>query len=387
MDPKKLSNEIKSTKIRLCLDCGKCTTFCPVAVYNPDFNPRLIIQKTLNSNALDPNDALIWSCLGCQTCQQYCNYNVKFPEFITALRVEAVKAGVKVHCSHGGALQSTMHLMAESTTAQKRLEWLPSDIHLTKNSPTRFFVGCAPYFDVLFQDLGVKTLAGVIGALRLLNQAGIEFDLLENERCCGRDLLLQGDKNGFLKLAAANQSEFKKQGLKRLITYCPECYVCLKKEYPAALGQQSIEVLNLVELLAPLAKDPKLALHKIDKKVTYHDPCTLGRGSGLYEQPRQLLESMPGLKLVEMETNRERALCCGASPWAYCNSVNRQIQGERLAQAAATEAEILVTACPKCQIHLKCAQKSPDCPVSQIQVVDLADLLSGRDQSLSPMKP
>jgi heterodisulfide reductase subunit D len=377
LEPKKLDEQIKATKIRLCLDCGKCTTFCPVSSYNPDFNPRLMIQKTLNHNIPDAQDELIWACLNCQTCQQYCNYNVKFPEFITAVRSEAVKQGVKVQCSHGGALQSIMHLMASTKTTQKRLDWLPADILRTNGSETRFFVGCAPYFDVLFQDLYVKTLNGVIGALRLLNKAGIAFDLLEEEHCCGRDLMLQGDRGGFLKLAAANLAEFKKQGVKRLITYCPECYVCLKKEYPAALGNQGIEVVNLVELLAPLSKDQRLSLPKLERKVTYHDPCTLGRGSGLYEQPRQLLENMPGLKLVEMETNRERALCCGASPWAYCNAVNRQIQGERLSQASATEAELLITACPKCQIHLKCAQKSQDCQVSQIEVHDLASLLAG----------
>ena len=124
-------------------------------------------------------------------------------------------------------------------------------------------------------------------------------------------------------------------------------------------------------------KTRNLLCLNLEKKVTYHDPCSLGRGSGLYDQPRQLLEDVPGLKLVEMETNRERALCCGASPWAYCNAVNRQIQGERLSQASATEAEMLVTACPKCQIHLKCAQKSQDCQVSQIEIHDLASLLAG----------
>ena len=85
---------------------------------------------------------------------------------------------------------------------------------------------------------------------------------------------------------------------------------------------------------------------------------------------------MTGVKLVEMEYNRERSLCCGANPWAYCNSVNRQVQGQRLAQAKAVAAEILVTACPKCQIHLKCAQKSEDSQVAQIEIQDLASLVA-----------
>jgi Fe-S oxidoreductase len=267
-----------------------------------------------------------------------------------------------------------MHMMARPDIQQKRLGWLPEDIVLTEQSDTRFFVGCAPYFDVIFEDLGVKTLDGVIGALRLLNKAGISFNLLANERCCGRDLLSQGDREGFLGLANTNLDEFNKHGVKRIITYCPECHDCLKNEYPRALGNMDIQVVNLVELLAPLIKDKKLALGKLDKKLTYHDPCTLGRGFRLFEEPRQLLNSMAGVKLIEMENSREKSLCCGANPWAYCNTVNRQVQGQRLEQARSTEAEMLVTACPKCQIHLKCAQKSEDCQVAAIEIRDLASL-------------
>lgn len=372
-----LEKEIKDTRVRLCLDCGKCTVVCPVAQFNPEFNPRLIIQKSLIKKEGDSKDETIWSCLNCQMCLERCNYRVKFPEFITALRTEQVKDGVQVQCSHGGALQSVMHMMASPDIHQERLKWLPEDIDLTEQSDTRFFVGCAPYFDVVFKDIGVKTLDGVIGALRLLNQAQVPFNLLADERCCGRDLLLQGDRAGFLALAQANLAEFSRHGVKKLITYCPECYACLKEEYPKVPGYNGLQIVSLVEVLSPLLKDKKLVPGSLNKKVTYHDPCTLGRGFRLFDEPRKLLTSMPGVKLVEMENNRERSLCCGANPWAYCNSVNRQVQGQRLAQAKATQAEMLVTACPKCQIHLKCAQKSEDIQVAQIEIQDLASLVAG----------
>jgi Fe-S oxidoreductase len=372
-----LENEIKDTKVRLCLDCGKCTVVCPVAQFSEDFNPRLIIQKRLGREACDIKDESIWSCLSCNMCYERCNYRVKFSEFISALRTEAVQEGARVQCSHGGALQATMHMMSRKDLEQERLDWLPEDVILTDQSDTRFFVGCAPYFDVIFKDLGVRTLDGVIGALRLMNRAQIPFNLLANERCCGRDLLLQGDREGFLALAKANMDEFTRHGVKKIITYCPECYSCLKTEYPKVLGDNDVKILNLVELLAPLVKDKKLALGNLAKQVTYHDPCTLGRGFRLFDEPRQLLTGMSGVKLVEMEHNRERSLCCGANPWAYCNSVNRQVQGQRLAQAKAAAAEMLVTACPKCQIHLKCAQKSEEYQVAQIEIQDLASLVAG----------
>jgi heterodisulfide reductase subunit D len=372
-----LEQEIKDTKVRLCLDCGKCTVVCPVAQCDSDFNPRLIIQKRLARKNWDHNDESIWSCLNCLMCYERCNYRVEFPDFIHSLRAESVKSGTHIQCSHSGILQSTMHIMAKRGIRQERLSWLPEDINLTEQSDTRFFVGCAPYFDVVFKDLGVKTLDGVIGALRLLNEAKIPFNLLANERCCGRDLLLQGDKEGFRELARANIEEFEKHDVKRIITYCPECYACLKLEYPKLDNKLAIEVTNIFELISPILKDKKINLKKVEETVTYQDPCTLGRGFRIFDQPRQLLEAVPGLKLVEMANNRETSLCCGANPWAYCNTVNQQIQKKRLAQAQDTRGEKLITACPKCQIHLKCAQKSQANQVSQIEIQDLASFAAG----------
>jgi heterodisulfide reductase subunit D len=371
-----LEQEIKDTKVRLCLDCGKCTVVCPVSQYDSDFNPRLIIQKRLGRKDSDVRDKSIWSCFNCQMCNERCNYKVKFPEFITSLRTEAVQEGERIQCSHGGALQSAMHMMAKNNLKQSRLDWLPKDILLTPQSETIFFVGCAPYFDVIFEDLGVKTLDGVLGALRLLNRANIPFNLLSDERCCGRDLLIQGDRKGFINLVQANTAEFNKQGIKKIITYCPECYACLKLEYPKVNGNDGIEVTNLYDLITPLIENKKIVLRSFEKTVTYQDPCTLGRGFRMFEAPRKLLGAIPKLNMVEMANNREQSLCCGANPWAYCNSVNRQVQMERLAQANDLGVDILITACPKCQIHLKCAQKCDEIKAPQIEIQDLASLVS-----------
>ncbi len=275
-----------------------------------------------------------------------------------------------------------MHIMAQRDTRQKRLDWLPADIKLAKQSDTAYIVGCTPYFDVLFSDLGVKTLEGSKGALRLLNRAGMPFTLLANERCCGHDLLAMGDTEGFLALARANMNEFSKRGIRNIITSCPEGYHTLKVDYRRFLDGWDIGVAHITEVIVPLIETGRLVLGGLDRRVTYHDPCTLGRYSRIFDPPRRILESIEGLELVEMVDNREKALCCGASPWAYCSSVNKQIQKERLAQAAATGAEVLVTACPKCQIHLKCAQKNAENnDVCQIEICDLFDLVT---QALLP---
>lgn len=371
-----IDRETRDTRARLCLDCGKCTSVCPVAQCQPDFNPRLIVQRRLGWNGGDQQDETIWSCISCYMCVERCNYRVGFPEFINALRWEARSKGYQMQCSHGGALQSLNHIMTREDLHQDRLRWLPPDINVSDECDTLFFVGCAPYFDIIFADLNVNTLEGVKGALKLLNHASIPFKLLDNERCCGHDMLLQGDREGFIALAQANLEEFSRHGIKRIITDCPEGYYTLKVDYPNIMGETEIEVLHLTEVIAPLVQSGKMNLGKLNRRVTYHDPCMLGRCSHIFELPRIALQAVTGLELTEMEQNCERSLCCGGSPWAHCGPVNRQIQEWRLAQAEATGADMLVTACPKCQIHLRCAQKTSGDRVSQIEMQDLAALMA-----------
>jgi heterodisulfide reductase subunit D len=379
-----LQSIISDTRIRLCLDCGKCTVVCPVARYDAEFNPRRIVQEALKQNGRSPVGRTIWSCISCNMCMERCNYNVKFTDFIRSLRYKALEEGTEIEYSHGGAPQTTMHIMARRDTRQSRLNWLPEDIEIAKQCDTAFFIGCAPYFDVLFSDLGVRTIEGTKGALRLLNHAQIPFTLVPNERCCGRDLLLLGDIEGFLALARANMHEFSRRGIKNIITSCPEGYYTLKIDYPKFLNDWEINVMHITEVMAPLIENGQLALGRLEQKVTYQDPCTLGRYSKIFDQPRSILALVDGLEVVEMADNREKALCCGASPWAYCSAVNKQIQKERLAQAGATGADILITACPKCQIHLKCAQKNAENnDVCQIEIQDICDLAA---QSLLPQE-
>src|SRR4030043_862572 len=185
-----------------------------------------------------------------------------------------------------------MHLMAGEKVKQQRLGWLSSDIRLSQRHDTIFFVGCAPYFDIMFRDLGVNTLESVKGALRLLNRAQIPFNLLVNERCCGRDLLLQGDEEGFMTLAKANMDEFNRLGVKKIITTCPECYYSLKVDYPKVLGGTVAEVVYWTDAITPLIQSGELHLGKLKEKATYQDPCTRGRGLGVFYFPRKLLSAI-----------------------------------------------------------------------------------------------
>ena len=259
-----LPSVITDTKVRLCLDCGKCTVVCPVARYDEEFNPRRIVQEVLRQNGRSPMDETIWSCISCSMCMERCNYNVEFTDFIRSLRYKALAEGTEIQYSHGGTPQTTMHIMAQRDIKQSRLNWLPGDIEIAKQCDTVFFVGCAPYFDVMFSELGVKTVEGIKGALRLLNHAQVPFTLLANERCCGRDLLLLGDVEGFLALAKANMHEFGRRGIKNIITSCPEGYYTLKVDYPRFLPNWQINVTHITEVVAQLIENGQLALGELE---------------------------------------------------------------------------------------------------------------------------
>lgn len=161
----------------------------------------------------------------------------------------------------------------------------------------------------------------------------------------------------FKKLARMNTLAIKESKAKKVVTSCAECYRTLKLDYPRILGDLGFEVVHISEFLAELIKNGDLEFSSTSriKKVTYHDPCRLGRYMGIYDPPRDVIKNISELDLVEMDRNRENALCCGVSSWLNCGKFSKQLQIDRLKEAKATGADLLITSCPKCGIHLKCA--------------------------------
>jgi heterodisulfide reductase subunit D len=175
------------------------------------------------------------------------------------------------------------------------------------------------------------------------------------EHCCGHDMLWNGQMETFRKLAGHNLEVIRNSGAKRVVFQCPEGYHTFKYQYPAYFGDLGFEVVHFYDLVGKMLADGSLKLRNSAGAFTFHDPCRLGRMAKIYEGPRQILTQIAGERFVEMERNRENAVCCGTSGWANCSAGSKQIQVERLMEAKATGAETLVTACPKCQIHLNCA--------------------------------
>jgi len=381
-----LEDIVRETNTFYCLECGKCSSLCPISRYNPAYSPRVMIENAL----IGFEDDLVYnrelfSCLTCYACQLKCPSDVDYPLFIQKVRALASNADQHGDCAHSGTLQSLTRLMANSAVKQKRLEWLSDEYHTSDQSDTLFFVGCAPYFEPVFEDIGARPLDIARGSLKILNSLGIEPRLLPDERCCGHDMLWTGDTETFEKLARYNEAVIREAGVRKIIFSCPECYRTFKEDYPKYVNIDC-ELQHISELLAEKIEEGGVNFSEVPRRVTYHDPCRLGRHLGIYEPPRKLIESIPGVELVEMEQNREESLCCGTSAFTNCDSYSKQIRIERLLEAKATGADLLVTACPKCQIHFKCAmvskgeEKGPDVEIEVMDVVNLvADSIKGEE--------
>ena len=370
---------IQRTHAYLCVDCGKCTGSCPLARVDPEYSPRRIVERVVFGDAetvvADPK---LWRCMTCGLCSARCPSNVDFSRFITEMRAEAFQAGERGVYAHDGVLQEVMRIQAMNVH-QDRTAWVGEDMRASEGGEYLYFVGCLPYFDLIFADLDVKALDIARNAVRLMNRVGIDPIVSSEERCCGADLLLAGDVDSFRRLAELNMQMIEASGAKKVVFTCAECYNAFKSDYPAHVGPLPFETLHLTELLAEEIEAGNLAFGPMPGQVTYHDPCRMGRYLKVHEPPRAVLAAVPELELSEMEDNRERALCCGSTAWVNCGGCAKSIQREKLRQARETGASVMLTTCPKCQIHLSCACRDLEAD----QKVEVTDLTSWMGNALA----
>ncbi len=326
--------------------------------------------------------------------QRFAQVVTEFTEQVRALgknplRVATSPVRQAGACAHGALMTSVAELMAADDLKQNRLSWLSPELKVAEEGELLYFTGCLPYFEFLFKDIGVdspfeqigeRATATAAATVRLLNAAGVSPVVMADERCCGHDFLWNGDSGLFEKLARLNIAQIKQRGVKRIVSSCPECVRTLSLDYPQ-VERLGVKVLHTSQLLAELASEGRLKFKETaERTVTYQDPCRLGRHLGVFEEPRALLAAVPGLKLAEMADSKGESTCCGGpTGWINCGALARQIQIARLAEAQATGASSLVTACPKCQIHLTCGMlgKLPEgVAAPSLEITDLSVLLA-----------
>jgi heterodisulfide reductase subunit D len=368
-----IADLINTTKTYYCLDCGVCTGSCPVSRVFPEFSPRQIIERSLYGLE-EFSDQTIWNCLTCARCSVRCPANINFPEFIRLIRNEAHFMGFDGVPAHNGMLQTIMSIQTQDVQ-QHRMDWI-QDGKTQETGEIFYFVGCRPYFDVIFRDIDAGSITGAQNVLKILNACGVEPVVSNNERCCGHDALWNGNEETFKKLARLNLNLIRSSGAKQVIFSCPEGYHTVKNIYPKYFGELDFKPVHILDFLADKLREGVIQLEASGEDVvTFHDPCRLGRLAGIYDAPRKILETIPGIEFKEMPRSRENGICCGTSGWMNCSSCSKEIQLQRLKEAGDTGAGTLITACPKCQIHFRCTKAAFDL---DIEITDLYDLVADR---------
>lgn len=348
-----------------CQDCGKCSSACSLALAGKPFSPRAIATMIAGGDMDSATiQADIWGCLTCGLCYDRCPSAVDFPEFIRDLRKVQKTAGKTGREAHGGFFQSLMRTMTSPALKIQHWDWLPSEIRVDANSKVLFFGGCAPYFDTYFKhSLGVRTKDILLDSLRLLNFFDIFPALLAEERCCGHDLLWTGDEENFRRLAELNVRAMAKLGIEEVITACPECHRTLGRDYAAVGVPVPFKVTHILELAEREIDKGAIDFEHLPRRLTFQDPCRLVRLNNSVpidaDLPRKLINRLHPKAFTEMHDRGASALCCGNCAWTGCDAYTKALQVKRLRQAKATGSDLLVTACPKCQIHLQCAMEDP----------------------------
>jgi Fe-S oxidoreductase len=395
-----------------CTWCGRCHTVCPAQLSGKPLSPRELIlgmkehllevgpdllkAKTATVPAVDdkaasdepdatpenPGKALIggvisedaiWACTTCWACQEVCPTNNEPMNKIIELRRHLQMAAVTET-----ARDSLKNIRVRGTpwrgTMYARTDWAEGlDIKIIgedSHVDVLYWVGCTE----ALEDRSLKVAQAVA---KLMKQAGVNFGILgEEEMCCGDPARRLGAEHLFQMLAMNNIQLFSSYNIKKIVTACPHCFNTLKNEYPQLGGQ--FEVIHHSQLIADLIRGNMLKINQAKEAViTYHDACYLGRYNDIYQPPRQILKSIPGVALVEMEQNRKDGFCCGGGGgrmWLE-EEIGQRISEMRLSQAINTQAQVMATACPFCLQMFEDAARVKEVDES-LKIKDIAELVA-----------
>ncbi len=378
-----------------CTECGRCQDVCPAYNTEKPLSPKhLIIDLKHNlyenkekilagkldevSPAIDRNvtEDVIWACTSCRACEIACPVFIEHTDKIYDIRrnlvmmeskfpteVQAVFKNMETNSSPWAFAASDRANWAEGLAVKTMAEDSGVDVLL--------WVGCAGSFD----DRNKKVLRAFVS---LLKKAGVKFSILGTEEQCTGDAARRiGNEYLYQTLAKANIETLNRYQVKKIVTACPHCFNTIKNEYKDFGG--TYEVFHHSQFLAKLLAEGKLKPTKgLDETITFHDSCYLGRWNNVYEQPRAVIESLPGARLVELKDNHEQSMCCGAGGgrmWME-ETIGRRINVTRTEQALETKAGIVAASCPFCITMLSDGVKSKEM-TDKVKVMDIAELLDG----------
>lgn len=378
-------------KIDLCFACAKCTAGCPIAAV-ADLRPAHFLRRVQfgMTDAL-LNTPALWRCLGCDLCGARCPNDVHIGAMLAAVRELAweetrrasfVDPTIVAGMARLGKLSDNLTTAHNVTgdSADNRGLWARNLAHLSPDAANRaraeivYFTGCV---SALFpQSYRIPQTFTAI-----LANTHTDFTILGSaEWCCGYPLIAAGQRGRARELATHNVEQIQTLGARTLVVTCPSCYHMWHHEYPALLGAElPFAVQHSTQLLAQMLNDGALKLNAFDGALTYHDPCDLGRKSGVFDAPRAILASLPRATFNEMTNYGSNALCCGGGGnlETFDPTLPPKIAAQRLDEALGTGANVLVSACQQCERTLMgAARKHEGARKARMKVMDVVELVA-----------
>ena len=376
-----------------CTECGRCTDNCPANAVGKPLSPKafsirlrdfgyqdnpILWQKKHKNGTIPGNvieDDIFWSCTTCGACEEECPVFIEYIDKMIDLRrwrvmmesnfppeIEHVYRNLEIYGDSWGMGSALRSDWARGLSIKNIQE--DNEIDLL------FWVGCSNSFDSRSQQVAVSFV-------KILQKAGINFGILgAEENCCGDYARRTGNEYLFQVLAKKNIETLKKYGITEIVTTCPHGYNTLKNEYPQFGG--TFKVVHSTEYVQQLLEEGKLSPEKeLNKTVSYHDPCYLGRHNGIYESPRKILSSIPGIAIVEPEKNRDKSFCCGAGGGHFwMESTGLRMGDARTDQILENTPELIATGCPYCLIMLEDGIESKEMK-GQVAVMDIVEIVAG----------
>ena len=365
---------IKREPVFPCIQCGKCTGGCPIAIICKSFNVRRILYDILNTEGEEVahNKDFLWNCSTCGTCMNRCPKGVDPMAEVINLRSVLVE---------DGAVPKKISDVLKSIDIRKnpwgmgkdlRVDWVEGlNVKNIVDAPdveVLYFVCCTPAFDKRLQKIPR-------GISKVLQKAGIEFGILGVEEvCCGNEIKRLGDIWDFEALRDKNMENFTKYPVKQIIVSSPHCFNTFKNEYT----ELKAEVKHYTQVVDELISQKRLTFSKgFSKKVTYHDPCFLGKHNKIFEEPRRILQSIPELTFIEFDRSRERSLCCeggGGRMWIEAFEATERTANIRVKDALDMGVDVIATACPFCILTLEDAVKTLGLE-DKLKVMDVIEIV------------